>query len=80
VNQPHNWSQVQMRAKGEASVMRLKRDPKICDRGKTRNTQCLLDNTRQPVAVIGNPPPLRTFAKRRSALFLRALPLSRARS
>jgi len=54
---------------------------KIWDRGKNREARDgLLDDTRQPVALIGNPPPLQTFAQRQSALALRALPLSRARS
>jgi hypothetical protein len=75
VNQPYDWSR-STRSKGKASMMRREEN---CDHGRSRITQRLLDATRQPVAVIGNPPPLRTFAKRQGALFLRALPLSRAR-
>ena len=62
-------------------MMRPERDLKIWDRGKNREARDgLLDDARQPVALIGSPPPLRTFVERRSALLLRALPLSRARS
>jgi hypothetical protein len=63
--QPPNWGPLLDR---EARAEPEPRDP----RG-------LLDRARQPDALIGDPPPLRTFAGRRRALLRGALPLSRAR-
>ena len=68
------------RTKGKASVIRPGRDPKICDRGQDREARDgLLDDARHPFALIGDPPPLRTFVGRRRALLLRSLLLARAR-
>ncbi len=79
MNQPSNWSQVQMRTEGETNVIRPGRDPKICDRSSRESRNGLLEHARHPFRLIGNPPPLQTFVERRSGLLLRALPLSRAR-
>ena len=75
MNPPSNWSQVQMRTEGETNVIR----PGVCDRSSRESRNGLLEHARHPIRLIGNPPPLQTFVERRSALLLRALPLSRAR-
>ena len=79
MNPPSNWSQVPMRIQGKASSSGLEEIRRsVIAISESRDG--FLDDARQPVALIGSPPPLRTFAERQSALALRVLPLSRARS
>ena len=63
--QPSNWSRLLDREARAEPVSRVPRS--------------LLDRARQPAALIGDPPPLRTFADRRGAFLREALPLARAR-
>ena len=81
MNQPSNWSQVQMGTEGKTSITRPRIDPEICDRSSLcESRDGFMEHARYPQALIGIPPPLRTFVERRRALLRRALPLSRARS
>ncbi len=55
-------------------------DHPICDPSQhCESRDGLMEPARHPQALIGIPPPLRTFVERRRALLQRALPLARAR-
>ena len=72
---------VPIRVEGQSQIVRPGRDRKIRDRRTTaKHAMASWVQARQPIGLIGDPPPLHPFVERRWALLQGALPLSRARS